>query len=158
MRLIAGGAGSRLAGFVLPPPVHQRLMTGHAEDALGCLCVFQILNLALAIPAFETLGAKGLFAGEDSEVFDLVLADGAAVGAIVADEGAIAEKEEVGVRVEEGATAVAAEAVNVPAITGCTWVSQGEYIVREDDATKLECFAFLKYLVNVRVGENCKLG
>jgi hypothetical protein len=41
-----------------------------------------------------------LVAREDSQVFDLVAAGAAAVCTIVADEGAIAEKEQVRIRVE----------------------------------------------------------
>lgn len=40
----------------------------------------------------------------------------AAVGAVVADERAIAEEQQVGIRVEQGAARVAAKAVDVPSI------------------------------------------
>jgi hypothetical protein len=40
----------------------------------------------------------------------------AAVGAVVADEGAVSEEQQVGVRVEEGAARVAAEAVDMPSV------------------------------------------
>jgi hypothetical protein len=43
----------------------------------------------------------------------------AAVCAVVADEGAVAEQQQVGVRVEQGAARVTAEAVNVPSVPGC---------------------------------------
>jgi hypothetical protein len=43
----------------------------------------------------------------------------AAVGAVVADERAVAEQQEVRVRVEQGAAGVAAEAVNVPSVPRC---------------------------------------
>lgn len=66
-------------------------MAVHAKDALRRAGVSQVVDLALAVSAPETARAKGLVAGEDCEVLDLVAAGGAAVGAIVADEGAIAE-------------------------------------------------------------------
>jgi hypothetical protein len=94
-------------------------MAGHAEDALGSACIAQVLNLPLAIPAPEAVGAKGLVAGQDGEVFDLVPAVVAAIGAVVADQGAVSEQQQVGVRVEQGAARVAAEAVNVPSVSRC---------------------------------------
>ncbi|KFY20889.1 hypothetical protein V493_07604, partial [Pseudogymnoascus sp. VKM F-4281 (FW-2241)] len=66
--------------------------------------------------AAEAGGAEGLVAGQDGEVLDLVAAGAAAVGAVVADEGAVAEEEKVGVRVEEGVALVAAEAVEMPSV------------------------------------------
>jgi len=93
-------------------------MTRHAEDALAGPCVSQVVNLSLAVPAFEAVCAKGLITCEYGEIFDLIVAGGAAVGAVVADEGAVAEEEEIGVRVEEGAAGVAAEAVNMPSVSG----------------------------------------
>ena len=100
-------------------------MAGHAEDALGSACIAQVLDLPLAIPAPEAVGAKGLVAGQDGEVFDLVAAVIAAVGAVVADQGAVSEQQQVGVRVEQGAAGVAAEAVDVPSVAGCGYVSGG---------------------------------
>lgn len=91
-------------------------MAGHAEDALRGACIAQILDLPLAVPAPEAVGAKGLVAGQDGEVFDLVPAVVAAVGAVVADQGAVSEQQQVGVRVEQGAARVAAEAVDVPSV------------------------------------------
>ena len=60
-------------------------MTRHAEDALASPRVSQVINLPFAIPAFEAICAEGLVACEYGEVFDLVVAGRAAVGAIVAD-------------------------------------------------------------------------
>lgn len=68
----------------------------------------------LAVPTPEAARAEGLLAGEDGQVFDLVPTGIAAVGAVVADERAIAEEEEDGIGVEEGVAGVASEAVNVP--------------------------------------------
>lgn len=92
-------------------------MAGHAEDALRGACIAQILDLPLAVPAPEAVGAKGLVAGQDGEVFDLVPAVVAAVGAVVADQGAVSEQQQVGVRVEQGAARVAAKAVDVPSVS-----------------------------------------
>ena len=94
-------------------------MAGHAEDALGGAGIAQVLDLPLAIPAPEAVGAKGLVAGQDGEVFDLVAAVVAAVGAVVADQGAVSEQQQVGVRVEQGAARVAAKAVDVPSVSRC---------------------------------------
>ena len=60
-------------------------MTRHAEDALAGPCVSQVVNLSLAVPAFEAVCAERLIAGEYGKVFDLVVTRGAAVGAVVAD-------------------------------------------------------------------------
>lgn len=63
-----------------------------------------------------------MVAREDGEIFDLVAARTAAVCAVVADEGAIAEEEEVRVRVEKGAARIASEAVQMPSIASCSRV------------------------------------
>nr|POE94634.1 hypothetical protein CFP56_16871 [Quercus suber] len=94
-------------------------MAAHAEDALGRACIAQVLDLSLAVPAAEAGRAERLVAGEDGEVFDLVAAGVAAVGAVVADERAIAEEQEVGVGVEEGAAGVAAETIDMPSVARC---------------------------------------
>ena len=93
-------------------------MTIHAEDALTGARIAQVLDLALAVPTSETGGAKGLVAGEDGEVFDLVAAGVAAICTVVADEGAIAEEEQVRIGVKESSACVTPEAVNVPSIAG----------------------------------------
>lgn len=93
-------------------------MATHAKDAQGCSGISEVVNLALAIAAAEAGGAEGLIAGKDSEVLNLVSAGTAAVGAVVADEGPVAEEEEVGIGVEEDAAGVAAKAVEVPSVTG----------------------------------------
>lgn len=91
-------------------------MTLHTEDPLGCSSISQILNLLLTIATLEAIRTVCLVAGEDGQVFDLVVAAATAVGTLVANEGAIAQQEEVRVRVEKGATGVAAKTVNVPSI------------------------------------------
>ena len=60
-----------------------------------------------------------MIAGKDGEVFDLVSACVAAVCAVVVDERAVAEKEEVCIRVEEGTASVTSEAVDMPSVAGC---------------------------------------
>lgn len=61
-------------------------MTAHTKDALGCAGILEVLDLSFAVAATETGGTKGLVACENGEVFDLVGADAAGVGAVVADE------------------------------------------------------------------------
>lgn len=68
-------------------------MALHAEDALGRLCIFQIFDLSLAVPALEASRTESLVTSENGKIFYFVLTDCAAVGAIVADEGAVAQEE-----------------------------------------------------------------
>ena len=103
-------------GRFLPPTLHQRLMAFHAEDPLRRPGVFEIFNLLLAVPTSKTCCAKGLIAGEDGQILDFVPTGAAAICTVVADERAVAEEEEVCIRVEESAASVAAEAVNMPTI------------------------------------------
>jgi hypothetical protein len=77
--------------LVLAPLGHQRLMTRHAEYALGRACISKVFDLSLAIPAAEAAGAKRLITGQDGQVFDLVATGTATVGAVVADERPVAE-------------------------------------------------------------------
>ena len=72
-------------------------MAFHAEDALCSSRITKVLNLPLAVPASKTARAESLIAGEDGQVFDLVAASIAAVCAVVADQGAVAEEEEIGI-------------------------------------------------------------
>lgn len=104
-------------------------MAAHAEYALACACISQILNLPLTIPASETGSAECLITSEDSEILDLVAACVAAVCAIVAYEGAVAKEQQVRIGVEECTAGVAAEAIYMPAV-----------------ASKLESFAFFEDL------------
>lgn len=106
-------------GGLFPPSLHQRLVTFHAKDALRRPGILEVFNLFLAISAPKAGGTKGLIAGENGKIFDFVPTGTAAVGTIVANEGAVAQEEEVGVRIEEGVTGVAAEAVDMPSIAGC---------------------------------------
>lgn len=93
-------------------------MTTHAKDALRRARITQILNLPLAIATAEAAGAESLIASKDGQIFDFVTACIAAVGAVVANERAIAEQEKVGIGVEQSAACVTAEAVDVPSVTG----------------------------------------
>jgi hypothetical protein len=70
-------------------------VAAHAEDALRCPGISQVLDLALAIATAEACSTKGLVAREDGELLDLVPACRAAVGTVVANEGAVAKEEEV---------------------------------------------------------------
>ena len=47
-------------------------MTTHAEDALACSCISQILDLLFAITAFETVCAECLIPCQDCQIFNLV--------------------------------------------------------------------------------------
>ena len=64
----------------------------------------------------KTGGTKGLIAGQNGKVLDFVPTRATAVGTIVADEGAVAQEEQVGVRIEEGTAGIAPEAVDMPSI------------------------------------------
>jgi hypothetical protein len=57
-----------------------------------------------------------LISRENCEVLDLVVACTATVRAVVADERAVAKKYKICVRVEEGVTGVATEAVYMPSV------------------------------------------
>jgi hypothetical protein len=67
-------------------------VAGHAKDTLRCAGIAQVLNLALAIPTPEAIGTECLVACQDGQIFDFVAAVVAAVRAVVADQGAVAEK------------------------------------------------------------------
>jgi hypothetical protein len=70
-------------------------MTIHAEYPLRRPCISKVLNLLFAVSTSEAASTECLVASEDSQVFDLVPARAAAVCTIVADEGPVAEEEEV---------------------------------------------------------------
>jgi hypothetical protein len=93
-------------------------VAGHAEDTLRGAGIAQVLDLALAVPTPEAVGTEGLVAGQDGQVLDLVAAMIATVGTVVAYQGAVAEEQQVRIRVEEGAARVAAEAVDMPSVSG----------------------------------------
>jgi len=93
-------------------------MTRHTEDTLRSAGIAQVLDLALAIPTAEAVGTEGLVASQDGQIFDLVAAVVAAICTVVAYQRAVAEQQQIRVRVEEGAARVAAEAVDVPSVPG----------------------------------------
>lgn len=64
-------------------------MAVHTENALSCACIAQILDLPFTVPAFETIGAKGLVSCQYGQILDLVSAAAAAVRAIIAYKGAV---------------------------------------------------------------------
>ncbi len=68
-------------------------MTVHAEYALRCPRISQVLDLLLAVATPEAGAAERLVTSENRQVFDFVAASVATIGAVVADEGAIAEKQ-----------------------------------------------------------------
>lgn len=112
-----------ILGRFFASSLHQRLVAFHAKDALRGPCILEVFDLLLAVPTSKARRAEGLVAGEDGKILDLVPTCTAAVGAVVADEGAVTEEEQVGVRVEKGQARVAAEAVNVPSIARWKMVS-----------------------------------
>ena len=75
-------------------------MTAHAKNALGGPRVSEVLDLALAVPTTKACCAERLVAGEDCKILDLVAASTAAICTIITDQRAIAEEEEVRIRVE----------------------------------------------------------
>lgn len=106
-------------------------MTAHAKDSLGSARITQILNLPFAIATPETAGAEGLVASEDGQVFDLVAAGIAAICAVVADEGAVAEEEKVCVGVEQRAACVTPETVDVPSVASWEGVSGLPWVLED---------------------------
>ena len=98
-------------------------MANHTENSLRCPGIFEVLNLLLAIPAFETGRAEGLIPGEDCKILDLVPTSAAAICTVVADERPVTKEEKVCVRVEECATRIAPETVYMPSIARCQMLS-----------------------------------
>ena len=68
-------------------------MAVHTKYALRRSSISKVLNFPLAVPALETICAECLITSKDGKVFDLVRTAAAAVGAIVAYQGAIAKEE-----------------------------------------------------------------
>lgn len=94
-------------------------MTGHTEYALRGSRISKIVNFPLAIATPETICTERLISCQYSQILDLVVACAAAVGAVVANERSVAEQKEVGIRIKEGATGIAAEAVYMPSVSSC---------------------------------------
>lgn len=78
---------------LLSPPGHQSFVTIHAKDALRRPGITQVLYLLFTVSAFETVGAESLITSQNRKVFYFVSAVTAAVCAIIADKGSIAQKE-----------------------------------------------------------------
>ena len=93
-------------------------MALHAEDALRCASISQIFNFPFTVATLEATGAKSFLAGENGEIFNLIAASTATVSAVVADQRAITEEEEVRIRVKECAAGVAAKTIDVPSVSG----------------------------------------
>jgi hypothetical protein len=89
----------------------------HAKDTLRGSCIAKVLDLALAVPAPETVRTEGLVTGQDGQIFYLIAAVVAAVCAVVAYQRAVAEEQQVRIRVEEGPACITAEAVDVPSVS-----------------------------------------
>lgn len=66
-------------------------MAVHAEYTLRGPSISKVLNLPLTIPALETVCAECLITSKDGKIFNLVHTAAAAVGAVVAYQGAIAK-------------------------------------------------------------------
>ena len=66
-------------------------MTIHAKYTLRCSRITKILDLLLAVPAFEAVRAECLVPSKDRQILDLVSARATAIGAIVADQGPVAK-------------------------------------------------------------------
>ena len=58
-------------------------MAVHAEDTLRRPSIAQVLNLSLAIPTLEAIGAKSLVTSENRKILYLVSTVTAAVRAVV---------------------------------------------------------------------------
>ena len=98
-------------------------MTVHAKDALRRSRIAKVLDLFLAIAAFEAVCAESLVTCQYSQIFNLVSAAATAVGAVVADQRPVAKEEEVRVRVEQSTTGITAKAINMPPISSCFFLS-----------------------------------
>jgi len=64
-----------------------------------------------------------LLSRENSEVFDLVATGVAAICAVVTDKRAVAQEEEVRVRIEKRAARIASKAFDMPSLPSCEIVS-----------------------------------
>ena len=85
----------RCCSGLLLPSSHEGLVTGHTEDALRRSGVSKIFDLAFAVSTSETARTVGLVASQDGQILDFIPTGTAAVGATVANEGAIAQQKEI---------------------------------------------------------------
>lgn len=91
-------------------------MAAHAEDSLRGSSIAQIFDLALTIAASKAGCTEGLITRQDGEILDFVVAGATAVGAVVANEGAVTEQEQIRIGIKKRATRVATEAIQMPSI------------------------------------------
>jgi hypothetical protein len=91
-------------------------VAAHAKYSLWRASISKVLNFSLAIPTPEAGGAESLISGQDGKVLDLVPTGAATVGAVVADQGAIAKEKQVGIGIEKGIARVASETVEMPSV------------------------------------------
>lgn len=129
-------------------------MATHTKYSLRCSGIAKILNLPFAISASETSRTKSLIPRKDCQILNLVSTCCATVCALVTDQGAIGKQKKVGIWIQQSATSIASEAVNVPAVIcwGVKFVLElcKVRIMQSGQVsqilTELKCFAFLKYL------------
>lgn len=105
-------------------------MAVHAKDSLRGSSIAKVFDLSLTIATLEAVGAESLISGQDSEIFNFVEAAATAVCTIVAYQGAVAKKEEVGIGIEKCIAGVASEAVDMPSVAGCTHVSRSRITIQ----------------------------
>lgn len=91
-------------------------MAVHAKDALRGAGIAQVVDFLFAVATAKAAFAKGLFAGEDGQILDFIPACGTGVGTIAADQGAIAQHEQVSIGVEKSSTGAAAKAIDMPSV------------------------------------------
>lgn len=77
---------------VLTALLYDRFMTSHTEDALCGSRITQVLDLFFTVAATETTSTECLVACENCQIFYLVSTGVAAICAVIADKGAVAEE------------------------------------------------------------------
>jgi len=92
-------------------------MTCHAEDALRRPRIPEVVDLPSTITTLEAIRAESLISRQYCQVFNLLVASVATVCAVVADEGAISQQQEVRIRIEESSACVTSKAIDVPSVT-----------------------------------------
>ena len=91
-------------------------MTLHAKYPLRGSGILEILNLLFTVPTSKTRCTERLISRQDGKILDLVPASTTTICTIVADERPVAEEKKICIGVEQGATGIAAEAVDMPTI------------------------------------------
>lgn len=92
-------------------------MTIHAKYSLRSASIAKVFNLSLTVAASEAMGAEGLVACEDGEVFDLLPTRAAVVRAFATNQRPIAQQQKMRIRIEEIAALAASETVDVPPVS-----------------------------------------